>query len=60
MKVFQTIESWASNIGYVVEYNESEYIWFKESKIEFHKCKTIDELIDQILNEIKNSYIGQK
>lgn len=60
MKFFHTIESWASNIGYVVENNESKYIWFKENKIEFKECDTISELIEQILNDIKISYVGQK
>ena len=60
MKVFHNIQSWASQIGYVVEDAKSKYVWFKENKIEFHECNTVDELIDQILNEIKNSYVGPK
>lgn len=60
MKSFYTIESWASSVGYLVEKNESKYIWFKEEKIEFHECSSIDEVMDQILSEIKKSYIGEK
>lgn len=60
MKSFHTIESWASSIGYLVENNESKYVWSKEDKIEFHECNSIEELMDQILSEIKKSYVGEK
>lgn len=53
----QSIEGWASRLGYVVEKNESGgYVWFKESEIKFTNCETIEELIDQILAEIKISF----
>lgn len=57
MSGFRSIEGWASRLGYVVEKNESGgYVWFKENEIKFKNCDTLEELMDQILLEIKISF----
>lgn len=60
MKTFRTIESWASNIGYLVEKNEHGpgYIWYRESHLDHKNSNTINELINDILNDVRKSYEG--
>lgn len=53
-----TIESWASSLGYIVEEQNGLYIWFKENDLVHKSCSSKEELIESILQEIKNSYIG--
>lgn len=62
MKKFTTIESWASNIGYVVESDSSgeKYTWYKENIQEFRTCRSIGEVIEAILDEIRHGYEGGK
>jgi len=56
MKItFNTIESWASNIGYVVEKTDSGLVWYKEHYTRFRRCSSVDEAVDQILHEIRES-----
>lgn len=60
MEVFYTIESWASNLGYIVEVNinqdEESFVWYKENTLKFSRAKTRQEVIEKILEEIKSSY----
>lgn len=62
MKKFFTIESWASNVGYVVERDDqsTKYVWYKERQQEFRTCHTVGEVIEAILDEIRLSYEGEK
>lgn len=62
MRKFFHIESWASNIGYVVEKKEGDqgYIWHNASTNEFKECINVSDIIDQILDEIRSSYEGEK
>ncbi len=60
MKIFKTIESWASNLGYVVEKKEYNYEWFKENEFRTNTAKTTQEVIDGIIFEIVSSYKGEK
>ena len=62
MKKFTTIESWASNIGYVVESDSSgeKYTWYRESTQEFKICRTIGEVIEAVLDEVRRGYEGEK
>ena len=54
------IESWASRIGYIVEKSEDgRYAWHREGALEFHDCFSVEDVIEQILAEIKSSYIGR-
>lgn len=56
---YSNIESWASRIGYVVERSEDgKYTWHKENTLEFHDCFSVEDVIEQILVEIKSSYFG--
>lgn len=56
---FRNIESWASRIGYIVEESEQgRYVWYRENNLEFHNCVSVEDVIDQILAEIKASYVG--
>jgi len=55
---YMTIESWASSLGYIVEQNSSGYVWFKENEFSPRSCSTIEELLESILKEIKNTYSG--
>ncbi len=57
---YKNIESWASRIGYVVEGEDGDYIWHKENSISHKRCSTIGEVIDQILEEIRSSYQGER
>lgn len=59
--VFHTIESWASRLGYVVEKSESNpdvFIWYKEYSLRSQKCNSQSEIIEQIIEDIKKSYVG--
>lgn len=58
--IFKTIESWASNLGYVVEKKETYdgYIWYKENDLNFNYSKDSSDTIDQILEEIRKKYVG--
>ena len=54
------LESWASNIGYVVEKDEfGEYLWSKEGG-SLNKCRTAGEIVDRILEDIRSSYQGER
>lgn len=61
---FYSIESWASNLGYVVQKEDSvvgdKYFWHKERDTEFRSCHAVGELIEAILDEIRRSYEGEK
>ncbi len=62
MDKFRTIESWASNIGYVVERDEKigRYVWHEENSTGFSTCHTVSEVIEAILDEIRRGYEGEK
>jgi hypothetical protein len=54
------LESWASNIGYVVEKDDSgDYVWSKEGG-SLNKCHTAGEVVDRILEDIRSSYQGER
>ena len=53
------LESWASNIGYVVEKDDGEYLWSKEGG-PLNKCRTAGEVVDHILEDIRLSYQGER
>lgn len=58
---FHTVESWASRLGYVVEKSESNpdsIIWYKEYSLRSQKCKTTSEVVEQIIEDIRKSYVG--
>jgi hypothetical protein len=59
MKKFKTIESWASNLGYIVESDSDGYVWYKENNFRASRCATVFEAIDQILSEIRSGYEGE-
>jgi hypothetical protein len=59
MKKFKTIESWASNLGYIVESDSDGYVWYKENNAKYAYCKTVQDVIDQILLDIKSGYEGE-
>ena len=56
MNKFKTIESWASSLGYVVESESDGYAWHKDSN--HARCKTVQDVVEQILSNIKSSYEG--
>ena len=58
MKVFNTIESWASSIGYVVESESGRLFWQSENESDFRSAGDVKEVIDFILAEIRESYKG--
>jgi hypothetical protein len=58
MKKFKTIESWASNLGYIVESDSDAYVCYKENDAVYVHCKTVRDVIEQILSEIRSSYEG--
>jgi len=60
MKVFNTIESWASSLGYVVENKNGCYEWHKEDDLSYRVSSCIKELMKDILEDISNSYKGEK
>lgn len=62
MKKFFHIESWASSLGYVVEKKETGegYTWHSEKTEIFKECSSVSETIEQILDEIRSSYEGEK
>jgi hypothetical protein len=61
MHNFQTIESWASSVGYVVEKDERlGYVWHRENEISSRSCPTVSEVMDAVLEEIRRSYRGEK
>jgi hypothetical protein len=55
-----TIESWASILGYIVERQNGTYVWFRENDSIHKSCFSIDQLMNDILEEIKESYVGEK
>lgn len=55
MSKFNTIESWASIIGYVVEKTDNGFVWYKENTLIFHKCVSAHEVAEQILSEIRDN-----
>jgi hypothetical protein len=55
MKKFYTIESWASSLGYIVERTESGFVWYKEHAMQFKKCSSVSEVLNEILLEIRES-----
>ena len=59
MKTFQTIESWASSVGYEVEF-DGDFHWHREGDHRSKVAKSVQEVIDAILDEIKKSYQGGK
>lgn len=60
MKIFKTIESWASSLGYVVERKNDFYEWHKEDEFFYKVSSCVEELMKDILEEISNSYKGEK
>lgn len=62
MKVFNTIESWASNLGYIVEQTRENdnivFVWHEEQKGPFKKAYSIEQVMNDILSEIKSAYRG--
>ena len=57
MRNFQTIESWASSVGYLVERDDSlGYVWHREDEMISKSCATVAEVMDAILDEIRRSY----
>jgi hypothetical protein len=58
MNKFKTIESWASNLGCIVESDSEGYVWYKENGSKYAYCKTVQDVIDQILSDIRSSYEG--
>ncbi len=57
---YKNIESWASSIGYVVEDNFDGYVWYKEGSVTQKKCRSADEVMDQILEDIRSNYQGER
>ena len=52
---FSTIESWASAIGYVVEKTDCGLVLYKEHCTRFYRFSSVDEVVDHILSEIRDS-----
>lgn len=59
MKVrYITIESWASRLGYVVEMTERGYVWHHEDEFPRPPLQTVDEVIEAILQRLREEYKG--
>lgn len=59
MPKFQTIESWASSVGYVVEKDlRLGYVWHREDEISSKNCPTVGEVMEAVLEDIRRSYEG--
>jgi hypothetical protein len=55
---FHTVESWASRLGYVIEKAEdgsSKCVWHKEVNLKFNHCNSVEEAVDQIIEDIRKS-----
>jgi hypothetical protein len=54
------IESWASNIGYIVEKNEQEgnliYYWHKSGEVKPNIAHSAEEVMNKILDDIKSNF----
>ena len=57
MKKFNNIESWASSVGYIVEKVSDGYVWYPSDQQEYKNCATISDVIEDILSEVRLSYI---
>lgn len=61
MHNFNTIESWASSVGYVVEKDDRlGYVWHRENEVANRSCSTVAEVMEAVLDDIKRSYQGEK
>lgn len=53
------IESWASNIGYIVEKTEKEgsilYYWHRANTLKSNTAYSVEEVVNNILEEIRSS-----
>lgn len=60
MKTFRTIESWASSVGYVVEFESGVLYWHREGDYGSRSANSPQEVIESVLAEIRDSYKEEK
>lgn len=58
MASYNSIESWASRLGYVVERCEGGYVWHPAHEQAVNFCATSREAMEKILEAIKGEYKG--
>jgi len=58
MRKYQTIESWASSLGYIVERTSEGFVWHLEEEPPVNKCATVAEVLEAILGRIRSAYEG--
>jgi hypothetical protein len=55
---YNSVESWASRLGYIVEKTEVGYVWHAFDEQTQHVCDTAAKVVDEILVRIRGEYEG--
>lgn len=60
MAPYNSIESWASRLGYVVERCEGGYVWHPSDDHSVRFCTTSREVVEKILESLRGEYGGSE
>lgn len=59
MSKYTTVESWASRLGFTVEKSHDGYIWHSSDESALNHCQTAGEVVEKILQRIRDDWGGE-
>jgi hypothetical protein len=59
MAKYNTVESWASRLGFVVEKAQDGYIWHASDETALNFCPSAEEVVEKVLRRIREDWGGE-